>query len=348
MSSMLRPIFIIVCFLLCTSNTLLCQSKYFDSLARAKYIERFPDYFFIWPVLRQRASTFVIQNAKNAGDRLTFSPNITNHAGLGFYVFEIGFQFIVAIPPSQKSIKEFGESNSLDLQANVIGNNWEIDAFHENYKGYFVEDTRNPIPGGVPKLQRRDIETINSGITGAYFFNKRRFSIRATYNFYERQKKSAGSPMLLANFTEFTLRSDSALYRSTQFNANDIGDFKDIDYRTFSIAPGYGYNLVLRNFFVSASLSIGANFQFFNYRLGVDKDYSLAVAPYFNGRTTIGFNSDRFFTGITYAFQTLQINYSNADFINRTDTFRLIFGYRFREIGFLKLRALEMIKPKSR
>ncbi|MCE2893592.1 MAG: DUF4421 domain-containing protein [Flammeovirgaceae bacterium] len=347
MSSMLRPIVIIFC-LAFTSNSLLGQSKYFDSLARAKYIERFPDYFFIWPVLRQRASSFIIQNSRNAGDRLTFSPNITNHAGLGFYVFEIGFQFIVAIPPSQKSINEFGESNSLDLQANIIGNNWEIDAFHENYKGYFADDSRNPIPSGVPKLQRRDIETVNSGFTGAYFFNKRRFSIRATYNFYERQKKSAGSPMLLANFTQFSLRSDSALYRSTQFNANDIGDFKDIDYRTISIAPGYAYNLVLRNFFVGASLNIGASFQFFNYRLGVDKNYSMAVVPYVNGRTTIGFNSDRFFTGITYTFQTLQISYSDADFINRADTFRLIFGYRFREVGFLKLRALEMIKPKSR
>jgi Domain of unknown function (DUF4421) len=344
---MLRQIVIIVC-LVFTGNSLLGQSKYFDSLARAKYIERFPDYFFIWPVLRQRASSFIIQSSKNPGDRLTFSPNITNHAGLGFYVIEIGFQFIVAIPPSQKSINEFGESNSLDLQANAIGNNWEIDAFHENYKGYFVEDSRKPIPGGQPKLQRGDIETVNSGITGAYFFNKRRFSIRATYNFYERQKKSAGSPMLLGNFTQFRLRSDSALYRSTQFTTSDVGDFKDIDYRTISIAPGYAYNLVLRNFFIGASLNIGASFQFFNYRLGVDKDYSLAVAPYFNGRATLGFNSDRFFTGITYSFQTLQINYSNADFINRTGTFRLIFGYRFREVGFLKLRALEMIRPKSR
>lgn len=342
---MLRPLIIFIAFILFFSDSW-SQRKYLDSISRAQYVQRFPDYFFIWPVFRQRASSFVLQSASNSSNKVTFSPNIQYHAGVGFYLFEVGFQFIAAIPPSQASITEFGESNSLDLQANIIGNHWGVEANWENYKGYYVEDSSNPIVRGQPKEQRRDIETLNTSFTGTYFFNRRRFSIRATYNFYERQLKSAGSPFLLVNYTRFTVKADSLVYSSEKFpQLGDRGDFKDLQYTTVSFAPGYGYNFVIKHWFVGSSVNLGPSLQFFNYGL---KDKSLDVQPYLNWRVTMGINSERFFAGVTYSYQTQEIDYENIRFTTRNGTFRLVFGYRFREVGVLKKRASEMIKPKSR
>lgn len=315
-----------------------------------KYVQRFPDYFFIWPVFRQRASSFEFQSTRTPSQKVAFSPNIRYHAGLGFYLFEVGFQFIVALPPSQTSIQEFGESESFDLQANLVGKNWGLDAFTERYKGYYIEDASLTIPKGQPKEQRKDIETVNTGVTGLFFFNKRRFSVRATYNFYERQLKSAGSPFVMASFNRFKFRADSLVYNLSENAAfGDAGDFKDLTYSTATIAPGYAYTFVVnKSWFLGTSGGVGPAFNFFDYSVGQNGNSVVDVRPFFNVRLSAGYNSERFFAGIIYSYQTVNIHFENIQFTSRNGTFRLQFGYRFREVGVLKKRATEMIKPKSR
>jgi hypothetical protein len=281
---------------------------------------------------------------------LTFSPNIKFHTGLGFYLFEIGFQFIVAIPRSQSNINEFGESNSLDLQANLIGKNWGLDLFHESYQGYYVEDTYAPLASGIPKPQRRDIETTNAGVSAFYFFNKQRYSVRSIYNFYERQLKSAGSTLVALNYSQFSLRADSLIYSLSQkLTLGNRGDFNRMNYRTLAVAGGYGYNLVLKkNWFIGTNVSAGPVFQWFNYADADQEKTVFEVRPYLNWRATIGLNSERIFAGLTYSFQTVDVDYENIHLSSRNGTFRLAFGYRFKEVGILKKRASEFIKPKRR
>ena len=42
---------------------------------RDKYVERFPDYFFIWPVIKQRSTSIQIEQIRNRSNSLTFKPN---------------------------------------------------------------------------------------------------------------------------------------------------------------------------------------------------------------------------------------------------------------------------------
>jgi len=343
-----RHFIIIPLILIATS--LFAQKEYLDSISRAQYIERFPDYFFVWPVFRQRASSFVLQNASNTNSNLTFSPNIRFHTGLGFYLFEIGFQFIVAIPRSSSSIAEFGESNSFDIQASLVGKNWDVDLYQEDYKGYYLEDSQVPIPSGISKLQRRDIATSSRGISAIYFSNKRKYSVRAIYNFYERQLRSAGSPLISIAFNQFSLGADSLVYNQYHQNTLDAqGGFDHMKYETIALAGGYGYNLVLhKNWFVGSNVAVGPVLQFFDYSKQSNQNSLVAVRPYINWRITGGLNSERFFAGITYTYQSVEIDYENVHLSNRNGNFRLVFGYRFREVGILKKRASEFMKPKRR
>jgi hypothetical protein len=99
---------------------------------------------------------------------------------------------------------------------------------------------------------------------------------------------------------------------------------------------------------VAATVAIGPAFQTFNY--GIDKinQSTFDIRPYFNGRISAGINSERFFAGVTYSYQTLEVDYENINFTNRNGTLRIAAGYRFREVGILKKRASEFMKHKSR
>jgi len=95
-----------------------------NDLARAKYVQRFPEYFFVWPVVKQRRTSFVLQSLKDARQKLTYRPNVSYYAGAGTYIFGIGFQLVAAIPQNNSTIERFGESRAVDLQANILGKNW--------------------------------------------------------------------------------------------------------------------------------------------------------------------------------------------------------------------------------
>ncbi len=88
---------LLLIFLLLMFRNGAAQHEDLNALARAKYVQRFPEYFFVWPVLKQRSTFFVLQSIKDSRQKLTYRPNASFYAGAGTYIFGIGFQFVVAI-----------------------------------------------------------------------------------------------------------------------------------------------------------------------------------------------------------------------------------------------------------
>lgn len=173
--------------------------------------------------------------------------------------------------------------------------------------------------------------------------------MRSTYNYYERQLKSAGSILLSGNFNAFSIRCDSALYDHSYEAAFGSGpNFQRADYTTFSIAPGYAYNLVvLRSFFISASYAFGPALNWFKDTDAVSKSVSFEVNTYSDLRIGVGYNGKRFFTGIVYNHLNRNVAYEGVLFSNSYDNFKFALGYRFREVGILKRRAYDIFRPKS-
>jgi hypothetical protein len=325
------------------------QQEDLNTLARANYVQRFPEYFFVWPVLKQRSTSFVIQSTKDSHQKLTYRPNVSYYAGAGTYIFGIGFQFVIAIPQKSADIERFGESKAVDWQANILGKNWGFDLFTQDYQGYYLEDPNHPVPAGAPNPQRGDVRTKNTGVTGAYFFDKRRFSIKSTYNYFERQRKSAGSFLLSGNFNTFSLRADSSIYATTyeaQFGQD--ANFAKVSYATVAVAPGYAYNFVVRSWFVGASLALGPGVNWINYQTATGPVKSAVQLNTFTDvRLSFGYNGARFFSGITYNRQSRNIRYENVRFISSNDVIKFAIGYRFRAVGILKKNIADFLKPKT-
>lgn len=318
-----------------------------DSL-RERYIKRFPDYFFIWPVVKQRSTSFDIENLPNKTEKLSYKPNGNYGLGVGMYIFEIGFEVTFSVQPKTSTQYLYGHSRVSDLQANILGKNWGLDLFTQNYNGFYRTDKNIAVPANTPYPQRPDISTWNTGINGIYLFNKNKYSIRAAYNFSERQLKSGGSFLLSGTLNTFSLRADSSIYGAKyepQFGSQN--DFKKLDYTTLSIAPGYAYTLVFKNLFLNSSLSIGPANHWVHYEAYFSKDL-ITLNSFVDFRLAVGYNSDRFFSGISFITQARNIKLEQVQFTSANSIFKVVVGYRFREFGILKKRAWDFIPIEKR
>jgi hypothetical protein len=337
-------------FLCCISLvTASAQNRELDSLSRTFYVERFLNRFFIWPVVKQRNTAFSLESADKS-QKLTFRPNVKYHAGIGLYVFGVGMQLVFALPASPASEQIYGHSSAFDLQGNVIGKHWGVDLFTQHYQGYYLEDNNNPLGADTPRPQRRDIRTWNNGFTGIYFFNKGRYSMRSTYNYYERQLRSAGSIIASVNVNAFSLRADSAIYDSSIESA--IGarsDIQRLDNTTFSAAPGYAYTWVLKkSVLVGCALAYCPSLNWLRYDVGSSPSRStVQLNTFVDLRLSAGYNSKLFFAGISYIYQTRNVGLEGATFSSSNDAVKFAVGYRFKEVGILKRRAFDIFRPKA-
>src|SRR3954469_11138271 len=119
MKKLLSPIF---CFALVSSAfaqndvTVSTYPKVNKDSVRAKNVQRYPNHFFIWPVLKQRSLDFEVQNLSNRKQKLNFKPNNSFTVGLGVYLFELGIELTVALPVNDKNKNIYGETHAKDIQ----------------------------------------------------------------------------------------------------------------------------------------------------------------------------------------------------------------------------------------
>jgi hypothetical protein len=317
-----------------------------DSI-RDLYIKKFPNHFFLYPLIRQRSLSFELEK-RDRTETLTYRPNNTYSLGVGFYVFELGFELGFAVPIDEKKTATYGKSRSRDWQFNAYGKKWGLDAFYQKYKGFYISDKVNPVAANAAFPQRSDIVSRNFGITGNYVFNDEKFSFRSIYNFSERQLFSAGSFLAFAAINSFKLSADSSIIDTKQeviFGKNV--SFKDLSYTSISIAPGYTYSLIFKNFFINGSLALGPSQHWIKYRLEAgDEKTDATINTFVATRIGIGYNGDKLFGGVAFVSQGSIVRFEDVQFSNNNGSFKILVGYRFKETGILKKRVWDLIPFK--
>lgn len=319
-----------------------------DSL-RTEYIEEFPDDFSIWPMLKYRSLSFSIEDKKQSQPSVVFNPNNDFKMGAGFYLFEVSFEISFSVPIAVRDELIFGKSKATDLQANILTKSWGLDLYYQKYSGFYKDDERVQVPIGVAYPQRPDIFTRNLGVSAFYVWNNEKFSIRSSYNYADRQKKSAGSFILYGTINAFSVKGDSAiLSAASQGELGEGSDFANIRYTTFSLAPGYSYNVVLRRFFANGTFALGPAHHWIYYRAETGKGHhDIVFNSTYTLRLAAGYSGNRFFTGAGIVLQSRVVKFQNIRFENSTSVFRLLVGYRFREKGFLKRRLWDILQSPS-
>jgi hypothetical protein len=328
-----------------TADVTVNNPNRYDSM-RSIYIKTYTDHFFVWPLLKQRRLDYDLTDLPQKSKRLLYKSNSPFALGVGAYIFEVGLELTFAIPLDEKSKTIYGPSDARDLQLNVFTKSWGLDLFRQKYSGFYIDDPSIEIPNGTPYPQRADITSKNTGVTWSYIFNHKKFSLRSSYNFAERQIKSAGSFILFTTLAGFKTSGDSAIV------GDDYRDYYGLDAKikqikstTFGIMPGYTYNLIHKGFFLTGTLAIGPSHNWLSYHSedGVSKD-DIEFRAFFVGRVALGYSNDRFFTGLSFGSQGGNIKFDSIQLTSSSGTFKLLVGYRFRETGFLKKRLVDLPK----
>lgn len=318
-----------------------------DSI-RSIYIKSYHDKFFLWPVLKQRALSFQLEDPRNGAKTTKFRPNNSVGLGLGVYMFDLGVEIVFAIPVAEEKEDTYGKTRATDLQLNILSRRWGADVVYQRYKGFYQENPTTPVPLGAAYPQRPDIVTENLGVNGVYVFNPNRFSLRSAFTFADRQLRSSGAFLLSGSFNAFEIDGDSIIL--SPVNAAFLGvsnSFTSLDYTTIAVAPGYAHNFIIRdNYFVSVLLAIGPALQEFKFRdsFGVDHSDS-RVNSFVDARIALGYSNDRFFTGITVSGQIRSVIVEDVKFSSVSTTGRILFGWRFTEVGFLKKSVWDLLPP---
>lgn len=315
----------------------------YDSI-RERYIKSFPDEFGIWPLLKQRRLEFTLEDAPQRAKRLFYRSNKPYSLGVGLYIFEVVLELTVAVPLGERNKRIYGDSESQDLQLNLFAKKWGFEFYRQKYEGFYVRDPGVNIPSGTAYPQRPDIVTRNAGITGHYVFNNKKFSFRSTYNFADRQLHSAGSIMAFGSISRFKTEGDSAILGNNYSNyfGTDarIMEFKST---TLSVTPGYTHSFIYKGFFLNAAAGIGPayNWLYFRSQDG-SEEHRIRFTPFYVARVSVGYDSNRFFCGLSYVAQGNRVQFDTIHLVSSTGTFKVLFGFRFKEVGFLKHRIAEV------
>lgn len=326
------------------------QSAGAPDTLRLRHIKKYPDKLFIWPVLKRRTLAFIVDSDQAVEKSLTFRPNNTYSFGVGAYIFDVAAELSLSIPLDEKTRGLYGSSESSDLSAGLAGSNWSVDVFRQRYAGFYLSNPTKAPPQNEPFPLRPDIRLRNFGSTGVYVFNRNKFSLWSAYSFSERQLKSRGSALIAWTINSVHLMADSVvLSPSYQVRLNTQTNFKELRYATFGLAPGYSYNLVWRKLFLNATLAAGPAHHWVYY-VGSDgvPHYDIAINTFVDARIALGYNSDRWFGGITSTIQARAVKFEEISLDTQSQSFRVVVGYRINEKGFLKHSWKDFIPEKVR
>ncbi len=314
---------------------------------RLQYVHSYSEYFFIGPLIKKNNLEFDLVSADDLKKSYTFKPNHSYSLGFNVNLFDVNLGIVFGVPLDVNSEQLYGESDVSDLQLTAIGKKWFADLYYQEYDGFYVLFPEQTVPANQPFPQRPDLITRNSGMSFAYIFNHNQFSLRAPYLFSERQKVNKGSFLLSYVLSTFSMRADSALIPvSRQAIWGPGAGVNEGRFTSLGFAPGYSYTLVGGKFFLNLTLVLGPAHYWVQYMEQNIERNDIRIDFYSVGRVGIGYNGDRFFAGLSLSNQSRNVTYERTTFQNSIGTARLVAGFRFKEKGFLKNKATDLLTLK--
>ncbi|WP_299533904.1 DUF4421 family protein [Ulvibacterium sp.] len=269
------------------------------------YIRRFPEKVTLRLGVQNTSNSFIITD-NETGEQTEIVPNDKTYLGLSalFRSVEVDLGYA---PNFFSENRDNSGSKLFTLNFRMFLGRWMQTLDFYRQKGFFTQFNNEVIP--FPELR-----TLKIGGTTSFIFN-RNFSFRAIGFQNEWQKKSAGSfiPRFTFYYTRFRLE-DASIQTGDDHSFN------------LAIGPGYYYNLVIgKHFLLSAGATVGLGANFTRSE-GETFTSSLAQIIF---RNAIGYNSERFFTGINLNAQVLEYGTDQNTQLDDTITFvELYIGYR--------------------
>ena len=275
-------------------------------------------------------------NTKN-NQSILLKPYGISSLGFGFNYKWLGLGIAFGLPATPEEKAKFGKTKRFDFQLNIYSRKFVIDAFIQQYNGYYIVNPTDYIPTWNDSImpQLPTMETTSASVGGYYVFNHKKLSYKAAYVRNAVQKKSAGS-FLLGGFFSLDYAGfptgDTAQFVPTYFSQESQDSLPFNAYRSIStgISFGYTYTLVLwKKFFANVSLIPGVGSKnLIIYKNGQAYE-ERSAAGRFNGRVAIGFESKHFLIGLTSNTITGNFDFQHYQLKPSTSNVKFFIAKRF-------------------
>lgn len=282
------------------------------------------------------------------GMDIRLSPNAVSATRLGFsYRFiSVGIRFVPEFLSGNDDDATKGSSRSSGFNVGFNFRHWLQELSYSRTKGYYLENTPELQPDWTadsPYIQFPYLSFTQYEGSTAYNFNPD-FSVNAIATQSERQLKSAGSfiPML---YYRYYINNDRTPPEPGGFTQK--GNHVEV-----LLGAGYHYNFVLKQkFYFALGLTPAAGYlfaritnQYETYKESGNQRNFIFRA---DGRLGLGYNSNRFFTGIYMRFSEAAYRQEKTSVIVENDRtiFHAVIGFRLNAPRWIK-KPVEYVSRK--
>lgn len=273
--------------------------------------------------------------------QLFYRPNSLPQVGIGANIADIHLVAAFRLPNSlAREEGRYGESDSHDLRLDINGKSLVLSFNYLYREGFYLSGTRGlpDIPGNAtPLLPNLSAESFS--MDGAYVFNSDKFSYRLVVTQHDRQRKSAGSFLLLSSIKYFHLSGDRS-FVPDEFNPYFKSSLRldEGDFYSLALMPGYSHTFVLGDFYLNLGLALGPDLQYNKFRVDVNspEETGWQLEPKVNLRGGLGYDNGQFFSGLYFVSRQSRYNAGAVDLMHDPAFVRLVVGHRFPETGWMQ------------
>jgi len=292
-----------------------------------KNIEAIDSKFSIAPFYVNEYSFISIDSRLSDREAIYYKPNVIGSIGakIGIKKFSIAYAFKLPQP------EKYGKTNLTNLVLNLQRRIFGISLYYIRYKGLFL---KNPEDFDLKYTDetypiRPDISLTTFGFQTHFVFTKS-FSINAAFQQNERQKKTAGSFMIMFGDRFSKLLSDSSLIVPSEQEYYDIANnITRLNLNTIFIAPGAGYSFIFKhNISFTTILLTGIGFQMKFYNSGNSNKFGLRLPLHLSSKSALGYNGKTFFFNLIYQIELNNIKFTDSKFTLFSNAFKVSVGFR--------------------
>lgn len=254
-----------------------------------------------------------------------------------------GMSVSIPIPINKQNVEVFGRTKTpflnIDLSGSVMKNTFFYSLTSSHIKGFYVNnifelDSTYLQAHDNQNFLRPDLKVKKIGGQVVYIFNKK-MSYNAIFTYQERQLRSAASLLVNAGYYHTTITADSNLY-SRLFIQDSIphSNLRTGRYDKPFIGLGGGGTLVFwKKFFLHGSMLLGVQYNLAH--TSYQSPY-MEIQKQNNSWTTtanlkigIGYNTDKWFMGISSNFDYDYDDSRTTTLIYRKGNIKTTIGRRF-------------------
>lgn len=186
-----------------------------------------------------------------------------------------------------------------------------------------------------PNLPFNGINNESWGLDAYYFFNNKRYSEAAAFNYSKIQQRSQGS--WCAGFSIYSQKLDFDFSSLPKFMLEQLPDWWNgyrykVDTSNYAIRFGYGYNWVFHRGWllgVSETPIVGLRKGYIN-----DEYRKYSMSLYNRFKLSVVWNHDRWFAGVTTRFDAAIITDKQTFYAGGVLSGEAAVGYRFTALSF--------------